>query len=131
LSIITRKGRRIGFNAIANFEEFRTKLIHTCDDKIRYKESHEPIDYDHPAFYLVLGLLLSCFISILGSIVVNADEGTIKYFYLGISIYLFGVGLYTIITRPLSKNYGNKSVLLDISLSGLMVASGVLIYFIA
>jgi hypothetical protein len=52
-----KSGGRLSMNAVADFERFEQDLRSRIPASAIVTETKEPIDYDHPLFYVVLGAL--------------------------------------------------------------------------
>jgi hypothetical protein len=130
LKIILNDGKDFTFNGLENFLEFKNELTKKCNNQIEIEEVHEPIDYDHPLFYVVFGFFVG-FISIfLIAFIGNLDVSKVKVIYNLISVYVVIMGIYFLINKPLLKHYGNKSDRLD-NISGIiMFIAAVIVYML-
>ncbi len=59
ISIYFRNGKSLAINALEDFEQFLYDLIISVNENTVIKEIHEPINFDHPLFYSLLGQLIS------------------------------------------------------------------------
>jgi len=92
-----------------DFEKIRDLLVGKVNSSTSIKEVKEPIDFDHPIFYSLLGLPIS-FISILFiKIVTTLDYFKLKYVLFALAIYVFIIGLYFIIKKPMAIRIGKKT----------------------
>lgn len=120
------------FNGVDNFKEFVEELIKKCGKNVSLKIIKEPIDYDHPLYYLYFGLLVgfaSVFFLKWISFLSSSGTGLNVLSYV-ISGYVSIMGLYFIIGKPLSKRYGKKSYRADF-IWGLLLILGAVIIFIS
>ncbi|MDD5530648.1 MAG: hypothetical protein PHX21_11580 [bacterium] len=123
-------GKSIFINALEDFEQFRTELINNINKDIAIKEIREPIDFDHPLFYSILGLLISFAGVYLIKLVANLDYFKAKAFLFGISAYIFAVGIYFICAKPISKRYGVQKKVSDYIFGFIIVCIGIYIFIL-
>jgi hypothetical protein len=113
-----------------DFEKIRNLLISKINSNILVKEIKEPINFDHPLFYSILGLPIS-FIGILFiKIVTTLDYFQTKYILLGLSVYVFIIGMYFIIKKPTSIRSGRKQTIIDYIIGLIIACGGIFIFFI-
>jgi len=92
-------------NGLNNFEKFRTNLLKNIDKDVMIKNIREPIDFDSVFFYPILGLTISLITVYLFKMMVNFSYQTLQIIlYLSI-IYVFLIGIYFVISKPISKRY--------------------------
>jgi hypothetical protein len=128
--IYLRDGRSIFISALEQFEEFKEVLVRNLDAGVMIKEIHEPLDFDHPLFYTLLGFPIS-----IAGVFVFTSIPLIGYQQTRIGVSLFVVflcifGTYFIIAKPISKRSGNTTVVSDYGLGFLMIASAIGIAFL-
>ena len=96
-----------------DFGGFKNDLLAKLNKDVSVKEKHEPIKYDHPFFYVVLGLLLGS-LSIFGfKSLIQANSQFIKIGSYIFSTYTIGLGIYFLIAKPTSKTSGENTKVLD------------------
>lgn len=95
-------------NGLNNIEQFKQKLTNKCSSDIRIKEIKEPIDFDHPLFYLFFGLFISCFFTFFIRFIANINFSSLMIVYYLIIIFNLAVSLYLIIIKPVLKRYGKN-----------------------
>jgi hypothetical protein len=130
IQICFRDGKSIFVNALEDFEQFRTELLNNPGNKIVIKEIREPIDFDHPLFYSILGLLISFAGVYLITLIANLDYFKAKVILFVVSVYIFAVGIYFIYAKPISKRYGNQKKITDYIFGFIMVCFGVYIFIL-
>ena len=113
-----------------DFEKIINLLIGKVDSSISIKERKEPIDFDHPIFYSLLGLPISFMGILFLKIVTTLDYFKLKYVLFALSIYVFAIGLYFIIKKPMSIRIGRKQAIADYIFGLIIAFGGVFIFFI-
>jgi hypothetical protein len=120
-------GGSVFITALDHFEEFKKELLDKLGKGVKIEEIHEPIDFDHPLFYSLLGLPIS-FVGVLICKLIpslsyqNIQAGIIVFF-----IYLFILGTYFIVAKPISKRSGNKTVVSDYITGAAMICTGIIL----
>jgi hypothetical protein len=96
-------------DGLDHFEQCKKILVDVCHNTIEVTESHEPLDYDHPLFYPILGLALGS-ISI-GSILFlsHLSQTGMTIIHMVLAMYICILGVYFIVRKPLTKRYGYPS----------------------
>jgi hypothetical protein len=121
-----RDGKSVFISAVENFEQFRNELIDRLDKNVTVTETREPIDFDHPLFYSILGLPISFIGLYLTRLITNFDCAKIEIALLIFSVYLLAVGIYFIYAKPISKRYGSQKRATDFLFGAFMVCSGII-----
>ena len=119
-------GKSVFISAIENFEQFRNDLISKLDKNVAVREMHEPIDFDHPLFYSVLGLPISFIGVYLIKLITNFNYARIGIALLVFSVYLLAIGIYFIYAKPISKEYGYQKRIIDFAFGIFMICSGII-----
>jgi hypothetical protein len=107
--IIVGKNKTIAVDGLENFKTFKEKLI-DINSNVLIKESKEHIDYDHPLFYAILGILVGFIFPYVIILLANINT---NWIVISISIYSLSVGLFFLINRPIAKRYGSKKKITD------------------
>lgn len=101
-------GENVVVSALGQFEKFSKELVRNLDKSIKVKEKNEPLDYDHPLFYKILGLM----VGFLGVVIIKfASQLSYKQMIIGLIvflIYLLALSVYLIKTKPISRRVGEK-----------------------
>lgn len=124
-----RDGKSIYISALNHFEEFRKELLGKLNKDVKIEETHEPLDFDHPLFYSLLGLPISAVGVLVYKSVSSLNYQHIKIGLIALFLYLLVFGIYFFIAKPLSKRSGNKTVMSDYVVGGLMICSAIFILF--
>lgn len=74
---------------------------------------HEPIDYDHPLFYVALGCVLGASLGLIVRIGVSAPQLSGHWVYVALAAYSFVVSVYWLRAKPVSGRYGIRAVTWD------------------
>lgn len=122
--------KNVTITALDDFEEFRKDLLNRLDKSAHVEEVHEPLDFDHPLFYSILGLPISVFGVLIFKYLLFIDYKYVKIGAIVFSIYLFLLGIYFIGTKPISKRSGNKTVASDYIMGILMICLAAIIVFL-
>ena len=102
-------GRRLSMNGVADFERLEQELRSRVPASATVTETKEPMDYDHPLFYVVFGGVTGLAFTMAVRAMSTLSEGGLKWTTLGIACYSFVLGAYVLIARPISQRYGPKS----------------------
>ena len=124
-----RDKKGLYINALDEFENFLAELKNSLNTDVFIEEVREPIDFDHPLFYSVLGFPVSFLCIFLLKLIANMDVLKGKYFLYVFAVYLFSVGLYFLFKKPLSQRFGNTKRAADytVGLFLAVIAAGCLI----
>lgn len=123
-------GTSVYVSALDHFEEFKKDLFGKLDEDVKTEEVREPIDFDHPLFYSLLGLPISAIGVLFFKVVPFLSYQYIKIGVIIFFIYLLVFGIYFIFVKPLSKRFGNKTVVSDYVMGCLMICSAIVIFFL-
>ena len=130
IKIVFTNGTNVCINALDNFEQFKDDLVKKISVNVVKNEFSEPIDFDHPLFYVVVGALVSFLSTNAIRFLVNLDYRSTIIFYVIFSVYLLIWGIYFVLQKPISQRYGNKTVKVDYIIGLLMVLAGLGIFLI-
>lgn len=106
------KGKSLYISALASPDEFLDRLRGLGVPEAA--ASREPIDYDNPWFYRLLGLAIGAALSTVGRLAVDLDEGSARVAYVVIALYMVGFGVYWLRSTPLAQSYGQSKYFLDV-----------------
>jgi ABC-type multidrug transport system fused ATPase/permease subunit len=112
-----------------NFENIKDILADKTRKNVAVKESREPIDFDHPLFYSLLGLVVSFFGVYFLKLVSSADSSQAKIIIFACAVFLFFLGAYFIFAKPISARYEGKRAAIDYAIGIFMVCAGIFISF--
>lgn len=122
-----RNGQRLSMNAVADFERFEQDLRSRLREDVTITEAREPIDYDHPLFYVVFGLVTGVAFTLAVRAMATLSQGGMKWATLAIACYSAILGAYVLLARPLSQRYGPKSRFGDLLLGLFALLAGILL----
>jgi len=122
-------GKSVYISALDHFEEFKKDLLGKLDKGVKIEEIHEPLDFDHPLFYSILGLPVSTIGVLVFKLIPSLNYQHIKIGVIAFFIYLLVFGIYFIAAKPISKRSGNKTVVSDYITGVLMICSAIAILF--
>lgn len=120
-------GRRFSMNGVEDFERLEQELRRRIPVSATVTETREPIDYDHPLFYVVFGTLTGAAFTLAVRGMASLSQGGLKWVTLGISCYSVVLGTYVFIARPISQRYGPKSRFGDLVLAFFAILAGVVL----
>lgn len=117
-------GESVFISALEHPEQFKKDLLEKLDKHVIIKETHEPIDFDHPLFYSLLGFPISGVgvwaIQSISRIHYQQERALINIFF----VYLLLLGIFFLIASPLSKRYIRKNKIADVIVGAFMIISG-------
>ena len=114
-------------NGVEDFERLEQELRRRIPVSATVTETREPIDYDHPLFYVVFGTLTGAAFTLAVRGMASLSQGGLKWVTLGISCYSVVLGTYVFIARPISQRYGPKSRFGDLVLAFFAILAGVVL----
>lgn len=122
-------GKSVYVSALDHFEEFKKDLFGKLAEDVKIQEIHEPLNFDHPLFYSLLGLPISAIGVLIFKSIPYLSYQHIKIGLMAFFVYLFILGIYFIDAKPLSRRYGNKTVVSDYIAGVLMMCLAIAILF--
>lgn len=127
IRLTLNNGRRVFAAGLDDCEDFCRRLLDRIDDNAAVKEFREPVDFDHPRFYRLLGLSVGVFSVLYLRFIVTADTGVFRIVELGILIYLTLFGGWWLWKRPFSQ-YGVGKLFADILFGSALLGTAVLLF---
>lgn len=122
--------KSIYITALNDFKRFRNDLLEKTNQNITLQEIHEPLDFDHPLFYPILGLLIS-FVSVwFMRMISNLNYQNTTFCLIIFSIYLLILGGYFVIAKPISKRSGTKTKISDNIMGVFMIIAAITIFLL-
>jgi hypothetical protein len=122
-----KNGRRLSMNGVEDFERLEQELRSRIPAGAPVTETREPIDYDHPLFYVAFGLVTGVGFTLAIRAMATLSQGDMKWATLAITCYSALLGVYVLLARPLSQRYGPKSRFGDILLGLFALLAGVVL----
>lgn len=113
-------------NGLEDFEKFIEELLGSTGD-VKIKRFKEPVDFDHPLYYLCLGTLIGILLTLFFRFIPNIGENNVKYVQMICVGFIFFTGLFMLINKPVRGRYGSKNVIADYISGLLFLAIGLLI----
>ncbi len=128
IRIISKNNTDIVINGLHEFEKFACELTGKAGNK-SIRQIKEPIDFDHPFFYPILGMAVS-FIFVFGM----KYSAELKYQSIRLILYFILmlnciISLYFIVAKPLSKSLDNDKINLDYVFSLSVIIINIIMYF--
>jgi cation transporter-like permease len=123
-------GRSTTINGLGpdDFENLDKTLTGHCSNAI-VKSMKEPIAFDHPLFYPILGLVISSLFSVFIRLGVGLNESNLKIIYICILSYIAIVGIAIFLMRPYYNLHGRKGRRTDIIMGTMFLLIAVILYF--
>jgi hypothetical protein len=120
-------GRRFSMNGVEDFERLEQELRSRIPASATATETREPIDYDHPLFYVVFGGLVGLAFTMAIRAMSSLSQGSLKWTTLGIAGYATILGAYFLLARPIAQRYGPKSRSGDFLIGLLAILAGIML----
>jgi hypothetical protein len=117
-------------NGLDRFEEFNNRLLLILDKDVKIYKLKEPIDFDHPLFYVLLGTLVGIF-SILFLKILFIHSDYIRLFQLSTACFTIIVGIYWLFSKPITGRYGQNKIFIDNVMGILFIIIGFALVFIS
>jgi hypothetical protein len=130
IKISLNSGATFYINGLKNFDLFIEKIKNNCSNTLKINYINEPLDFDHPLFYLIFGLIIGSFSVFCMRLMTGLDASSLKLIYISIVVFNFVVGLFFIVTKPISKTIGSSARSSDNLFGGiLLTCSTMFLYF--
>jgi len=129
LHLAFRGGNRIYVNGLENPETFKKELLNSTSKDVAIRESREPLAFDHPVFYPILGVILGFLSVFVLKAATNLNGGGARNLLYGILGFTGTVGLYFILAKPMSGSSNTKSRW-DYGFGILLIAIAIVLYFL-
>lgn len=111
MKLVLDGGRVVHVNGLEDFAGFREALELRALGATR-QEAREPVDYDHPAFYVVFGAAVG--LAIVAGLTALVSSGLkAAYVYFGLALYCFVLAAYWWLSHPLAGRYGERGARSD------------------
>lgn len=122
-----KNGRRLSMNGVEEFERLEPELRRRIPASATVTEAREPVDYDHPLFYVVFGLITGAAFTLAVRAMATLNESGLKWVTLAIACYSVLLGVFVLLARPLAQRYGPKSRFGDLLLGLFALLAGVVL----
>ncbi len=129
IKVLLKDGNSIFINGLNDFESFKEKLINNCNKSIKIKKINELIDFDHPLFYLFFGFIASSLSTIFIRLIAGLNSSNLEIIYLSVLFYNLIISVFIILTKPVSKRFGQITQTADYIFGILIFLVGVFLYF--
>ena len=119
------KNKSLYINALVSPDEFYGQLIGGLDVPDTM-EVREPLDYDSPWFYRLLGIAIGVILTSLVRLSGRLDGTNARLVYVGLALYILAFGAYWLHAMPVSASYGEgkRSVDVVVGLGALLIGTG-------
>ena len=129
IKVLLKDGNAIFINGLNDFESLKEKLINNCNKCIKIKEINEPIDFDHPFFYLFFGFIVSSISTIFIRLIAGLNSSNLEIIYLSVLFYNLIISVFVILIKPISRRFGKTTQITDYILGILIFLADVILYF--
>ncbi len=123
-------GKSVFITALNNFEQFREDLLGKLNRSVAVQEKHELLDFDHPLFYSILGLVISNVSVLTIRLMSNVNYQNAQILSLVFFIYTLILGIYFAVAKPISRRCGDNTQIADYIMGILMVGAGIMVLFL-
>ena len=127
ITVLMKNGRRLSMNGVEDFQRLEQELRSRIPASATVTETKEPIDYDHPLFYVIFGGPMGAAFTLAVRGMASLSEGGLKWTTLGIAGYATILGAYFLIARPIAQRYGPKSRSGDYLIGLLAILAGIVL----
>lgn len=106
--LTTKTGKQFSVDGLEEFSALNSQIIKLCPNAKKFTIK-EPADFDHPAFYPILGLLFA----VLSNVLLNIMQQQRFVFIMAVAAICAGVCAMFITVKPLARQYGRKAAKMD------------------
>ena len=129
IKIELKNSNSIFVNGLNDFEQFKEKVMNHCSKSITIKEMNELIDFDHPFFYIFFGFAVSSISTTFIRLMAGLNASNLQTLYLIVLLYNLIISVFIILTKPVSRRFGQKKQSADYILGGLIFLIDVILFF--
>jgi hypothetical protein len=122
--------RPLYINGLDKFEEFNNRLLSSLNTEVKIYKTKEPIDFDHPLFYVFLGTIVGIS-SILFLKVLFIYSNYIWLFQILVACFSIVVGIYWLFSKPITGRYGLNKKIVDNVMGSSFIIIGIALMFIS
>jgi len=123
-------GKSIFISALDHPEKFMNDLLQRLRKNVVVSYVHEPLDFDHPLFYSLLGLPISGVGVLTIKLISDLKYQSLRIVLIVFGLYLISLGSYFLIAKPLAKRYDGKKIIYDYLVGILMIGTASVICFL-
>lgn len=123
IKLMVSGARPFCINGLDRFEEFNSRLLSSLDKEVKIYKIKEPIDYDHPLFYVMFGTIVGIsFILILKLLVIYSNYFWLFQFLFACIVIV--IGIYWLFSKPIAGTYGRHKKIVDNVMGTLFIVIG-------
>ena len=115
--------RPLYINGLDKFEEFNDCLLSSLNNDVKIYITKEPIDFDHPVFYVFLGTIVGVS-SILFLKFLFIYSNYIWLFQILVACFVIVVGIYWLFSKPITGRYGLNKKIVDNVMGSVFIIIG-------
>lgn len=106
---ITTQKIRFYLNGLENMEDLFRALKKMVSPGTKISEWKEPIDFDSPYFYPILGVILgSGGVWLLSLLIHSLNQSYFRMMKISLTVLALALAIYFVFTKPLSKSHGKR-----------------------
>ena len=128
IKIIADASTDVHINGLYEFDRFEQQLLSKLDQSTTIRRITEAVDYDHPLFYPVFGMLVSIASVYSIRIVSGLDTQNVIVFLYSILLVNLIASIFIFVYKPFTKTFGNKRIHLDYLIGTIIILADVLLY---
>lgn len=108
-------------------EAFYKHVFSLTDDKVKVHEIKEPIDYDHPLFYVFFGSFTGTLSAIMINLLIRMQPSHFRMYRYSLIGFLFAVCVYWFFSKPCKGRYGRNGTVFDYLFVFFLIGIGIML----
>jgi len=126
---LVAKDKQIYLNGIEDIDKLYKTLKKFVNQEIKITQRREWIDFNSKYFYPIFGLLVGSGAIFLVNSLINADIQFIRGALSSFMVFVIGLGVYFVLTKPISKSHGLRFRVVDIVIGIIFLLLGLRLLF--
>lgn len=113
-----------------HFDVIKNEILRNLRKNVVVSEMREPMDFDHPLFYPVLGLSIGFSSIYFFHFLLRASPIQVRIVLSLFSVFLIALGVYFVYRKPISARNNRAHILVDVVFGLCMICFGVSMFFL-